>query len=348
MGRKRKSGLDVCPFDVNMLLDIRMRRLIRLHQGDAIAVYTAALCLIYRDGYYVEYDDDARFKLSEQTGIDEDTVDAVIADAVTFGLFDSATFNADRVLTSQDIQDAYLEERRKVSKRKYSLDGDIITPDKSPQKDDFAPQNSDNASQNDNNASQKGDFAGKIPQNEEKVPQNPAFDDSETISLVPVAHTPKVITPVTDVVDNSDSALELFNISSSSNNLNNQEKEKIEKKEKEVGLALPYCSAEFVSTWELLKKQPKWKKKTKSALQMSLNKLGKYPEEFAILLMDNAIAGGWQGVVFMWTPDDFRKWQAQQTGIPLQSGNKKTKDIYESNMESMNEAFRLIDEKYGT
>lgn len=348
MGRKRKSGLDVCPFDVNMLSDIRMRRLIRLHQGDAIAVYTATLCLIYRDGYYVEYDDDVRFKLSEHTGVSEATVDAVIADAVACGLFDSATFTAERVLTSQDIQDAYLEERRKVAKRKASLDRYIIASDSVPQKEDFAPQNNDNAPQNDNNASQKEDFAGKTPQNEEKVPQNSAESDCRTISPVPVAHTPKVITPVIDVVDNSDSTLELFNTPVSSNNIN-QEKEKIQKKEKEViGLALPYCSTEFVSTWEKLRKQPKWKKKTKDALQMSLKKLGKYPEEFAIILMENAIAGGWQGVVFTWTPDEFKKWQARQNGVPLQSGNKKPKDIYESNMESMNEAFRLIDEKYGT
>lgn len=348
MGRKRKSGLDVCPFDVNMLSDIRMRRLIRLHQGDAIAVYMAALCLIYRDGYYVEYDEDARFKMSEHTGVSEATVDAVIADAVACGLFDSATFTADRVLTSQDIQDAYLEERRKVAKRKASLDRYIIASDSVSQKEDFAPQNNDNAPQNDNNASQKEDFAGKTPQNEEKVPQNPAVVDSETILPVPVAHTPKVITPVIDVVEDIDSTLELFNTLESSNNYIYQEKEKTRQKEKEAGLALPYCSAEFVSTWELLRKQPKWKKKTKSALQMSLNKLGKYPEEFAILLMENAIAGNWQGVVFTWTPDEFRKWLAQKEGGMLRFGNKKPKDIYESNMESMTEAFRLIDEKYGT
>ena len=348
MGRKRKSGLDVCPFDVNMLSDVRMRRLIRLHQGDAIAVYMAALCLIYRDGYYVEYDDDARFKLSEHTGVSEATVDAVIADAVACGLFDSDVFASARVLTSQDIQDAYLEERRKVAKRKASLDRYIIASDSVPQKEDFATQNNDNAPQNDNNASQKEDFAGKTPQNEEKVPQNPAESDCRTISPVPVAHTPKVITPVIDVVEDNDSTLELFNTTESSNNYIYQEKEKTRQKEKEAGLALPYCSAEFVSTWEMLRKQPKWKKKTKNALQMSLNKLGKYPEEFAILLMENAIAGGWQGVVFTWTPDDFRKWEASRNGSPKTFGNKKPKDIYESNMESMNEAFRLIDEKYGT
>lgn len=349
MGRKRKSGLDVCTFDVNMLSDIRMRRLIRLHQGDAIAVYTATLCLIYRDGYYVGYDEDVRFKLSEHTGVSEATVDAVIADAVACGLFDSATFAADRVLTSEEIQEAYLEERRKVAKRKASLDRYDVLSENVPQNEVFATQNSDNAAQNNSNASQNSDFTGKTPQNEEKVPQNPALPDYETISPVPVAHTSKVITSVTDVVDNSDSTLELFNTPVSSNNIN-QEKEKIEKKEKEVELALPYCSAEFVSTWELLRKQPKWKKKTKSALQMSLNKLGKYPEEYAILLMENAIAGGWQGVVFTWTPDDFRRWQAQKNGVPLLVGfgNKKPKDVYKSNMESMNEAFRLIDEKYGT
>ena len=347
MGRKRKSGLDVCPFDVNMLSDVRMRRLIRLHQGDAIAVYMAALCLIYRDGYYVEYDDDARFKLSEHTGVSEATVDAVIADAVACGLFDSATFKDDRVLTSQDIQDAYLEERRKVAKRKASLDRYIIASDSVPQKEDFASQNNDNAPQNDNNASQNEDFAGKTPQNEEKVPQNPAESDCRTISPVPVAHTTKVITPIIDVVEDTNSTLELFNTPSVCKNIY-QEKEKTKQKEKESRLAFPYDSAEFVRTWELLRIQPKWKKKTISALQMSLNKLGKYPEEFAILLMENAIAGGWQGVVFTWTPDDFRKWQSRQGFAPFPNGNKKPRDIYESNMESMNEAFRLIDEKYGT
>lgn len=332
-----------------MLSDMRMRRLIRLHQGDAIAVYTAALCLIYRDGYYVKYDNDARFKLSEHTGVSESIVDAVIADAVTCGLFDSDIFMADRVLTSQDIQGAYLEERRKVTKRKASLDRYIIGSENVPQKSDFAPQNNNSAPQNDGNASQNEDTAGKTPQNDVKAPQNPGVADSEVILPVPVAHTPKVITPVIDVVEDSNT-LELFNTPSVRDNIY-QEKEKTRQKEKEGkgSLSIPFCSAEFVSTWELLRKQPKWKKKTVSALQMSLNKLAKYPEEFAILLMENAIAGGWQGVVFTWTPDEFRKWQAQKDGHRPQSGNNKPKDIYESNMESMMEAFRLIDEKkYGT
>lgn len=338
MGRKRKSGLDVCPFDVNMLSDIRMRRLIRLYQGDAIAVYTAALCLIYRDGYYAKYDDDARFKLSEHTGVSEATVDAVIADAVACGLFDSEVFASARVLTSQEIQDTYVAECAKT-KRIVEIKPIVISSEEKPISSEEININSEEIAIN----------SEEMPINSAFTPKNSEEITSTEILPVPVARTQKVINPVIDVVEDSNSTLELFNNSSSSNNYINQEKEKIRKKEKEVcELALPYCSAEFVSTWMDLRKQPKWKKKTQSALQMSLNKLGKYPEEFAILLMENAIAGGWQGVVFTWTPDEFRKWQAQKDGVPIRSGNKKPKDIYESNMESMYEAFRLIDEKYGT
>lgn len=343
MGRKRKSGLDRCPFDVNMLSDIRVRRLIRLHQGDAIAVYTATLFLIYRDGYYVEYDDDARFKLSEHTGVSEATVDGVIADAVACGLFDSDVFASARVLTSQEIQDTYVAECART-KRKVEIKPIVISSEEKPI---YSEEISINSEEITINSEEMPIHHAFTPINSEEIEVSSEEITSAEILSVPATHTPNVITPVIDVLEDSDSTLELFNTPVSSNNIN-QEKEKTKQKEKEAGLALPYCSAEFVSTWDMLRKQPKWKKKTKSALQMSLNKLGKYPEEFAILLMENAIAGNWQGVVFTWTPDDFRKWLAQKEGGMQRFGNKKPKDIYESNMESMNEAFRLIDEKYGT
>ena len=78
---------------------------------------------------------------------------------------------------------------------------------------------------------------------------------------------------------------------------------------KKPELTLPYTSQEFINTWETLCQQPKWKKKTASALQMSLKKLGKYPEKFAIQLMEDAIAGGYQGVVFNNADIKFQQWQ---------------------------------------
>lgn len=344
MGRKRKSGLDVCPLDVNVLSDIRMRRLIRKHHGDAIAVYMAVLCLVYRDGYYVEFNEDVRFFLSEQTGIEEDKVSEIVTDAVACDLFDAEIFRVHGVLTSQEIQDTYLDECGRT-KRKTTLSKFVISSEEKGIKLEEIAINSEETSVNSEEMQINSELTGVNA--EEKPVYSEEMQETENIeTLVPVVR--EITIPVIEVLDTSSSSLELFNTPSVRDNIN-QEKEKTRQKEKEVGLALPYCSARFVDTWNILRSQPKWKKKTKSALQMSLNKLGKYPEEFAIILMENAIAGGWQGVVFTWTPEDFRKWQAQHSGCAPRVGNKKPRDIYESNMESMNEAFGLIDgKKYGT
>ena len=82
------------------------------------------------------------------------------------------------------------------------------------------------------------------------------------------------------------------------------------RKSGEKDLTLPYPdNAEFVNTWNELRQQPKWRRKTVTALQKSLSQLGPYPVEFVIELMNDAIAGGYQGVVFADTPERFRKWQ---------------------------------------
>lgn len=93
--------------------------------------------------------------------------------------------------------------------------------------------------------------------------------------------------------------------SKSKKSLNDNENENENEKE----LVLPYDSEEFRNTWVLLSGQPKWRNKSESALQMSLDALGKYPEEFALELMRRAIEHDWQGVVFPSTPKDFEKWR---------------------------------------
>ena len=74
------------------------------------------------------------------------------------------------------------------------------------------------------------------------------------------------------------------------------------------GLELPYSSTVFKDTWAKLCCQPKWKNKTVDALRMSLTKLAKYAEGFAIILMEDAIAGGWQGIEFKDTPAKYEQW----------------------------------------
>lgn len=340
-----KTGLSSFQLDVDFFADDRVEALSA--EFGIVGELTAIklLCVIYRNGYYIEWSPLQKKKLQKSLpGVEIDTLDRIAEAMVSYGLFDSGMFEEHGVLTSVEIQEKYVSatKRRKNIQLEFGLVNVGIMHTSCKHNADINGVNVDINGVNVNINSVNVDI------NPINVCNNPSDEVSpdSTENSKPV--TPKVIKPVREVLD-SDSTLELFNTLESSNYIN-QEKEKIQKKEKEVELALPYSSADFVSTWELLKAQPKWKKKSKSALQMSLKKLSKYPEEYAIHLMELSIANGWQGVVFTWTPDEFRKWQAQKSGVPLSAGfgNKKPKDIYESNMESMNEAFRLIDEKYGT
>ena len=87
-----------------------------------------------------------------------------------------------------------------------------------------------------------------------------------------------------------------------------KEKESKEKKRKEKEIKLPFTSEKFIETWDILISTKKWKKKSLQALQMSLNQLGKYDEEFSILLMERSISNDYQGVVFENTDENYKKW----------------------------------------
>ena len=88
-------------------------------------------------------------------------------------------------------------------------------------------------------------------------------------------------------------------------------KEKGMNMEEQETLVFPFQSPKFFDTWNELCRQPKWKKKTLSALQKSLDKLSVFPEAFALELMETAIANDTQGVVYPSTPEAFKKWQRE-------------------------------------
>ena len=75
-------------------------------------------------------------------------------------------------------------------------------------------------------------------------------------------------------------------------------------------LILPFSSERFRQTWEMLCEEKEWKKKTQNALRMTLKKLGKYGEDFAVELMERAIEKGWKGVVFEDTDAKYQEWRS--------------------------------------
>ena len=100
--------------------------------------------------------------------------------------------------------------------------------------------------------------------------------------------------------------------------------EKPKKSKKEEGdskpLVYPFSSSAFMSAWETLRQSPKWKKKLNYALQLSLDKLSKFEEEFAIRQIERAIESNWTGVVFTGTERDYQEW------LNLKHGNNRKSD----------------------
>lgn len=91
----------------------------------------------------------------------------------------------------------------------------------------------------------------------------------------------------------------------------------------EKPLVYPFTSTAFMSAWEMLRKTPKWEKKLNYALQLSLDKLSDFEEEFAIQQIERAIESGWTGVVFTGTKRDYQEWLNQKYGNNQKSGNSK-------------------------
>jgi len=96
---------------------------------------------------------------------------------------------------------------------------------------------------------------------------------------------------------------------------------KIKSENTPAPLILPFSSDKFRMTWEALCEEKEWKKKTRNALQLTLNKLAKYHEDFAIELMEATIESGkWQRVVF---PDTDAKYQEWKSARQLAEDNRQ-------------------------
>lgn len=125
MGRKQEVGLDYFPFDINFFQDIKIRKLIKYQSGKAVTVYALLLCLIYKSGYYMRWDEELPFIISEQTGFEEAYILEVIRCCMTLGLLSKELYDKEKILTSKGIQKQF-NFICKIAKRKsrvseYSL-----------------------------------------------------------------------------------------------------------------------------------------------------------------------------------------------------------------------------------
>lgn len=108
MARKPKKGLTYFPMDIDIFQDIKIRKLIKYQGGKAISVYAYLLCSIYKDGYYMRWDHELPFIVSEVTGYDEAYIHEVIKSCLNIGLFSKELYDAEKILTSKGIQERFV------------------------------------------------------------------------------------------------------------------------------------------------------------------------------------------------------------------------------------------------
>lgn len=127
MARPIKTGLDYFPFSVDTYSDRKLRRMIRNLGAEAAHVHLLLLCYIFRDGYFMEWDEDYCYDIAECTCLPEETVQRVVEYCVELGLFEPTLFRTCNVLTSASLQQQYLEiahqARRKSVIDRYNLLG---------------------------------------------------------------------------------------------------------------------------------------------------------------------------------------------------------------------------------
>ncbi|MDD4820894.1 MAG: DUF4373 domain-containing protein [Flavobacteriales bacterium] len=106
MARTQKQGLGYFPLDVDFFEDIKIRKLIKYQGCKSISVYALLLCNIYKNGYYMRWDEELPFIISEKTGYDEAYILEVIKCCASIGLFEKNLFD-EGVITSRGIQERY-------------------------------------------------------------------------------------------------------------------------------------------------------------------------------------------------------------------------------------------------
>lgn len=119
MARPNKIGLDYFPFDIDFFDDEKIVAISGEFgiKGEITAI--KLLCAIYRNGYFILWNDLLKFKLLKNLpGISSELLDSIVNRLVMWGFFDKNLFDSMGVLTSVGIQKRYF----KASKRRKSVD----------------------------------------------------------------------------------------------------------------------------------------------------------------------------------------------------------------------------------
>ncbi|MFD2961590.1 MULTISPECIES: DUF4373 domain-containing protein [Olivibacter] len=264
MARPTKQGLDYFTIDVDFFQNRKVRKINRACGAASTAILICLLCNSYRDkGYYIEWDEDLPFDISDEVGVSEGAVKEVIAKAVQVGFFDEELYKRYSILTSEEIQRRFKSSTLKRSEIIINSDYWIIDG-RNGVIDVKNSVNTDGSTQS-------------------KVKKSKVKESKEEGTAVPSGMTDEEIIVAADYIENV-------------------EKEKSCAKKEKVSIELPFAEEEFADLWkrwkEYKKREHRFQYKTadseQSALKDLFNKSGRQLK-YAVMIINKSISNGWKG-----------------------------------------------------
>ena len=117
MARLRKDGLNYFPLDVDFFDDEKIKILEARYGADGITLYLYLLCRIYRQGYYIQVNEDFEYLVSAGLKMGADKVKQVLTFLLSRSLFDNTLFQSDAVLTSAGIQKRWQIAKKEAARK---------------------------------------------------------------------------------------------------------------------------------------------------------------------------------------------------------------------------------------
>lgn len=126
MARPKQDGLLYFSFDTDFFYaDKRIKRLHSKYGNDGLMFYIYMLAEIYRNGYYVRWDEETAEDIEADLHLTEGLIEQVLTFLVSRSLlFKSTLANSDTIITSPGIQKRY-QEAVKGRKRQIEVDSEI-------------------------------------------------------------------------------------------------------------------------------------------------------------------------------------------------------------------------------
>jgi len=124
MARPLKQGLEYFPVDVDFFSDMKVRRIKKDCGPSSVSILLCLLCNIYRDGYYIGWNEDVCFVIADIVGVTEGAVSETISKAVSVGFFSGAMYSCYKILTSAGIQKRYLHAVKSANRKKEDIKTD--------------------------------------------------------------------------------------------------------------------------------------------------------------------------------------------------------------------------------